>query len=434
MVWLRRDLRLDDQQLFAEHAADTSLLAPVFCLNPRDLAPAASCGTLAHLVGRLGPFTAKFLLESLHELRVQLRSRGSELFFRLGDPAQVLPEFIRSCGTAAVATSVLWHQEAGTEEQQDETNVRAALDGLATCCSCWGFTVHHPDDMPTTASKWASLAHPKQKYKHKGHSRTQGGHLAEGCVDVRAARFDGMPRVMGELRRCLKSGVRVREPVAAPDVLPAAPAEVEPGELPDLQTLYSTVESMFGVGLPAIHLAVQNAVKLPEGCSSTSAQLRGGELSGLERLQFVIQGAAAEHCERAGGDAAGATSAKLSTYLAVGALSPRRVYLEASNQRSTQWLASHLEMRDYFSLSALRDGVRLFSEYGHKEQGVRWQTLEGQAAENWRCWAVGATGVPLVDAAMRELWATGWMSNRCRQNCVSFLTKVSKESGSRCAD
>ena len=77
------------------------------------------------------------------------------------------------------------------------------------------------------------------------------------------------------------------------------------------------------------------------------------------------------------------------------------------------------------SLSA--HGVRLFSEYGPKEQGVRWHTLEGQAADNW---AVGGTGVPLVDAAMRELWATGWMSNRCRQNCVSFLTKVSTESGS----
>jgi deoxyribodipyrimidine photo-lyase len=35
----------------------------------------------------------------------------------------------------------------------------------------------------------------------------------------------------------------------------------------------------------------------------------------------------------------------------------------------------------------------------------------------------GNTGVPFVDANMREIMATGWMSNRGRQNVASFLTK-----------
>jgi len=38
-------------------------------------------------------------------------------------------------------------------------------------------------------------------------------------------------------------------------------------------------------------------------------------------------------------------------------------------------------------------------------------------------WAIGKTGVPFVDANMRELTATGWMSNRGRQNVASFLVR-----------
>ena len=40
-----------------------------------------------------------------------------------------------------------------------------------------------------------------------------------------------------------------------------------------------------------------------------------------------------------------------------------------------------------------------------------------------QAWQRGRTGVPLVDAGMRELWATGWMHNRVRMVVASFLVK-----------
>lgn len=39
------------------------------------------------------------------------------------------------------------------------------------------------------------------------------------------------------------------------------------------------------------------------------------------------------------------------------------------------------------------------------------------------CWQRGETGYPLVDAGMRQLWQTGWMHNRVRMVCASFLVK-----------
>jgi deoxyribodipyrimidine photo-lyase len=41
----------------------------------------------------------------------------------------------------------------------------------------------------------------------------------------------------------------------------------------------------------------------------------------------------------------------------------------------------------------------------------------------FECWRTGKTGVPWVDAGMRELLVTGYLSNRMRQNVASFLTK-----------
>lgn len=40
-----------------------------------------------------------------------------------------------------------------------------------------------------------------------------------------------------------------------------------------------------------------------------------------------------------------------------------------------------------------------------------------------QAWRQGRTGYPLVDAGLRELWSTGWMHNRSRVVCASFLVK-----------
>lgn len=50
----------------------------------------------------------------------------------------------------------------------------------------------------------------------------------------------------------------------------------------------------------------------------------------------------------------------------------------------------------------------------------RWSEVDDAQLERWRR---GRTGIPLVDAGMRELWHTGWMHNRVRMVVASFLTK-----------
>jgi deoxyribodipyrimidine photo-lyase len=75
--------------------------------------------------------------------------------------------------------------------------------------------------------------------------------------------------------------------------------------------------------------------------------------------------------------------------------------------------------RDFFKYSALRHGNKIFFEGGIKDRAVDWKYDE-TLFERWK-W--GKTGIPFVDAHMRQLNQTGFMSNRGRVNCASFLTR-----------
>jgi deoxyribodipyrimidine photo-lyase len=70
-----------------------------------------------------------------------------------------------------------------------------------------------------------------------------------------------------------------------------------------------------------------------------------------------------------------------------------------------------------------------YPDYGSKNareamDGLLWRDVHDPAvAADLKAWQTGRTGYPIVDAGMRELWATGWMHNRVRMITASFLIK-----------
>ena len=125
-------------------------------------------------------------------------------------------------------------------------------------------------------------------------------------------------------------------------------------------------------------------------------------------------------------------SSKLSPWLAHGCLSPRLVYAEVRRYEQervrnadTDWLVFELLWRDYFRLVLEKWGGRLFAPGGLNGLPYPWRRLDDSGVrDDFAKWTAGQTGFPLVDAAMRELAATGYTSNRARQNVASFLTRV----------
>jgi deoxyribodipyrimidine photo-lyase len=118
-------------------------------------------------------------------------------------------------------------------------------------------------------------------------------------------------------------------------------------------------------------------------------------------------------------------STKFGPWLAAGCLSPRTIYHEVRRyeqhrtaNKSTYWVIWELTCRDWFRFYAAKQGSRLFYPGGPAGlTGLRWSS----DPELWARWSTGTTGMPLVDANMRELAQTGWMSNRGRQNVASYL-------------
>jgi len=122
-------------------------------------------------------------------------------------------------------------------------------------------------------------------------------------------------------------------------------------------------------------------------------------------------------------------SSYLSPYLRLGLLSPRQLYWsarqayaqathEATQQSIATWV-SELTWREFY--------VQILAHYPHV---LRRDFVSTYDKLDWRfapadldAWKFGMTGYPIVDAAMRQLRAIGWMPNRARMVVASFLTK-----------
>ena len=194
--------------------------------------------------------------------------------------------------------------------------------------------------------------------------------------------------------------------------------------------------------------------------------MRGGERHAIARLRHFLHGTDGpapvdvftDQRSLASRGAAGLDdSAKLSPWLAMGALSPRVVFHEvskckakitdsdaigatassSSEAEALDWLLTHLTIRDFFLFTGIKAGPTLFCKTGirgtplqHPWRGSNLHVStkdddqqQQQLSSDVRRWCAGKTGFPFHDACMLELSHTGWMSNRGRQNVASFLTK-----------
>ncbi|NVJ46896.1 MAG: hypothetical protein HWE07_07200 [Cytophagia bacterium] len=117
-------------------------------------------------------------------------------------------------------------------------------------------------------------------------------------------------------------------------------------------------------------------------------------------------------------------SSKFSPWLAHGCLSPRQIYWQIKKfekyvrkNSSTYWLVFELLWRDYFHFVANKYGSKIYQRRGILGE----DKIEWGSEKLFHLWRDGKTGEPFVDANMREMNATGFLSNRGRQNVASYL-------------
>lgn len=148
------------------------------------------------------------------------------------------------------------------------------------------------------------------------------------------------------------------------------------------------------------------------------AEWQPGEDGALARLRRFLKRSADYPTRRDRPDLAG--TSRLSPHLHFGEISPRQVWHSLQRQAGDQAaFRRELGWREF--------GHHLLFHFPRTAQ----EPLRGEFSRfPWRrdarllaAWKKGRTGYPMVDAGMRQLWATGWMHNRVRMITASFLVK-----------
>lgn len=155
--------------------------------------------------------------------------------------------------------------------------------------------------------------------------------------------------------------------------------------------------------------------KLSDGRPSPR-RAKGGEAEARRLTRAFLRDGLATYEERHD-DLAGDATSRLSAHLRFGCVSPLELAREARDRRGGAAFVRQLCWRDFHH--QVLAATPSLPRRDYRPRGDRWSRSK-RALEAWQ---EGRTGYPLVDAAMRQLAAEGFMHNRARMTVASFLTK-----------
>ncbi|KAF7983789.1 hypothetical protein HWV62_19011 [Athelia sp. TMB] len=416
---LRRDLRLADSPVF-HHLATSNYsythLLPVYYLPPHQIEvsgflrnpeaglPYPEARSRIGRFWRTGPLRAQFIAESVWDLKGSLESIGSGLLVRVGRADEIVERLAREGSVQGVWMS----SGIATEEKAEERSVRRAADRLGIDFKLWSDESYliHPEDLPTP---------PRE------------------VSDV----FTSFRKSVEPLRD------NVRAPFPAPRKLLPFPANLP--EQADLFTAPTSLDDFVArLKAPLEDLGLSTPPSFPEG-AATAHPFQGGETQARSRLDHLVQsGAMSTYKDTRNGLLGTEYSTKLSAWLALGCITARQIhsamyaleegsaYADApghgkGENKGTAAVRFELLWRDYMALCALKYGADLFSLGGFAHAGQVYNASEWSSQsdkpEAFQRWQAGSTGLGLIDASQRELFLTGYTSNRTRQNVACFLAK-----------
>ncbi|GGU63661.1 deoxyribodipyrimidine photo-lyase [Pseudomonas laurentiana] len=153
-----------------------------------------------------------------------------------------------------------------------------------------------------------------------------------------------------------------------------------------------------------------------------------GEQEAHRRLDDFVDDAIEDYQDQRDFPALPGTS-QLSTYLAAGVISPRQCLhaalshnlgeFDSGNKGVVTWVNELLWREFYKHILVGYPRVSRHRAFRLETEAVPWRNAPGDL----EAWQQGRTGIPIIDAAMRQLLATGWMHNRLRMVVAMFLTK-----------
>lgn len=366
--WFRHDLRLSDHPALRASCQAAEQLGlpwlPVFVWDASWDEPGP------WVPRRMGAVRRLALSDALSSLDDSLKAHGHRLLVLHGDPAATLAELMVHTGAAELWTE---HLPAPQEEAADARLKQAAHAGGWRMHRLYQGGLFNLQDLPFDVSQTPDV------FTAFRQSLTRQG--ARPCSPVGAPETWPRPFGSGEP---WPAHLRHRPPVPDPP-RPGDPRSSFPMHEPAWRLGESRAQQHWRryleQGLPRLYKATRNGLHGTDFSTKLSPWLAWGNLS-ARQAQHALEAWEAEH---------GASE-------------------------SSGWITFELLWREHFRLLHFKHGRRLYAASG----------LSGLAppphdASTFLRWCEGRTGQALVDAGMRELAATGWLSNRLRQIVASHL-------------
>lgn len=320
-------------------------------------------------VSRVGGASRVWLHHSLCELRESLLRTNSDLYFEQGESLPVLERLLKQSG----ASRIFWNRCYDPVTIARDKKIKEAL-AVFSPRTFNGLLIHEP---------WENL------------------------------KSDGAPyRVYTPYWRAA-----ARQFAQSNDSMATQPVTVQIPPIP------AQVASTLSDCKPLSELAL-----LPsKGWGASLMQnWAAGEQAAQRRLDRFLQSGVTGYGEGRNIPGIGGT-ARISPHLHFGEISPRQVLRQVLQDQSIDSLAEGplTFVKEIFWREFAYSLIYHFPHTLTEPLDVRFQAFEWEknTDEHLCAWQQGRTGVPIVDAGMRELYATGWMHNRVRMIVASYLIK-----------
>ncbi|KAF2017168.1 cryptochrome [Aaosphaeria arxii CBS 175.79] len=398
-------------------------------------------------VWRTGPHRAKFMAEGAWNLKERLEGLecGSGLDLRVGMIGDVVENMLQwyakekdDDGNTAEVSAIWMTADDGTEERADERDVKGIAAHYGVNVRVWEDEKYFVDDrdLPLDMRSMSDLPNVYTTFR----------------------------KSLEPLRECPRQILPA--PTKLPPLPPHSPPQMGPFEIPN--SLQALIERLLAPLNEDPSFGLSSPPQWP-GNVESAHPFMGGESAAQDRLShLIVSGAMSSYKATRNGMLGLDFSTKLSAYLAQGHLTARQVHwamadFEGGNgegrgvqgygkgeNEGTAAVRFELLWRDYMRLCARKFGSRMFHVDGIRDttsskrregqdsynsdqdqsSAKRWRYIhkDGKAgddpaktAEVFDRFRSGLTGIGLIDASNRELFLTGYTSNRARQNVASFL-------------
>jgi deoxyribodipyrimidine photo-lyase len=358
LVWFRNNLRITDNISLAKATVENKKVIALYFFDPKSFEK----DTFGFV--KTGKYRAKFLLETIQDLKNNLAKLNITLFTFFDAPELKLSEICNQFKVDTIYTQKEWT----SEEVETNSTIKKTLRTSINWIEDYDQFLFHPD----TVSK----------------------------------NFTNIPNVFTAFRKKLEKYVKITEESVATKM-----------KKENLVTNSTKTPSLQDLGF-----------ELFTTPKKTAFPFSGGESAALQRIEsYFFETKKVSYYKKTRNGLVGIDySTKFSTWLANGSVSAKTIYWklkdyekEHGSNQSTYWVFFELVWRDYFKYISLKYGNKIFKIGGILDRDYNWKTNSNLIED----WINGNTKDDFVNANMIELKETGWMSNRGRQNVASYFAK-----------